>query len=245
MIRPEPPTPEPPAPAPAELHLWLADPAELPEPALGDLAPEEQARAERFVRPHVARDFRRARFWLRTTLGAYLSRDPREVKFEYGLHGKPEAAGPTPFPIRFNLSHTGGRVLLGVSNGKILGVDVESHRTQLDRPGMARRYFSAAEVAEFETFPHEEQIAAFFRGWTRKEAYLKARGSGLALPLDRFTVPLGAAAPERILEVADEPREAARWRLLDVPAGRLHAAAVVIEEPISAFRYFADDGLVS
>ncbi|HVJ79687.1 MAG TPA: 4'-phosphopantetheinyl transferase superfamily protein [Planctomycetia bacterium] len=244
MIRSEPPTSRPPAPAPAELHLWLADPADLPEPAPNDLAPDERAREERFVRPHVARDFRRARFWLRKTLGAYLGCEPREVKFEYGFHGKPEAAGPAPFPIRFNLSHTGGRVLLGVSNGRILGVDVESHRTQLDRSGMARRYFSAAEVAEFETFPHDEQIAAFFRGWTRKEAYLKARGSGLALPLDRFTVPLGAAAPERILEVADEPGEAARWRLLDVPAGPLHAAAVVIEEPTAALRYFADGELI-
>lgn len=164
-------------------------------------------------------------------LARYLRATARDLRFDYGPHGKPAlrlmetAPGPA---ITFNLAHTGGLALCAVARGRAVGVDVESIRPALAEERLAERFFAAREVVTLRNLPRAEQPLAFFRCWTRKEAFLKARGDGLTLPLDSFEVTLAPEAPPALLALADAPDEAARWSLCElIPAAR-HVAALAV-----------------
>jgi len=160
---------------------------------------------------------RYARFWfardrhlhlvawalVRNTLSRYADIAPEEWAFRTNRYGRPEIAGPAAAPpLRFNLSHTRGLIACIVAEGIEVGVDVEDRRRETHGPEIARRYFSAAEVAAFERFPEERQHAAFFEYWTLKEAYIKAVGVGLSLGLGRFSFDID----DRGVAVDDEDR---------------------------------------
>ena len=167
---------------------------------LHTLAADEQARAERF---HFERDrehFIVARGVLRAILGRYLNRAPERLSFCYGAHGKPALAGEAGADaIRFNVSHSHGVALYAVTRGREVGIDLERIRFDLAVLEIAERFFSRREVATLRTLPTEAQRQAFFRCWTRKEAYIKARGEGLSLPLDQFDVSLAPGEPAALL----------------------------------------------
>jgi 4'-phosphopantetheinyl transferase len=157
-----------------EIHLWTASlyaPDDCVAAMRGLLSQDELDRAGRF---HFEKDrvaFILARGFLRTMLGRYLG---GEVHFVYGSHGKPalDRAGPC-----FNLSHTGGLVILGLTLESEIGVDVERIRSIENRDAIAERYFSASEYGQVLS----DEV--FFQCWTRKEAYIKAVGGGLSIPL--------------------------------------------------------------
>jgi 4'-phosphopantetheinyl transferase len=229
---------EPPAsispPAADGVDLWLAQFEELSHP--GDvLSPDERERANRFKAPRPLEQFLKARGFLRTILGGYLRISPRDVRFRYQARGKPELAGPA-IDLRFNLAHTDGLVLLGISLGREIGVDVEVLDESRECEGLAARYFSSAETAEFFAVPSHDRTRAFFNGWTRKEAYIKARGEGLHLALDSFTVRLAPGASAQLLESQSDAREVARWAMFDLDVGAKHAAAAVVERPVADLR---------
>lgn len=195
-----------------ELHAFIVS-LDIPEMSLAAarrvLDPAEIARADAFLRPQDRRHFAAARSWLRRVLGAHLGRHPTDLVFGEGAHGKPrldEAAGR----LDFNLSHSGGYALLVISPGFEIGADIEAQREIED--SVAERFFSATEVRALAALPRAERTAAFFRCWSRKEAYLKALGSGLATPLDGFTVSLDGG-DARLLDVAGEPGEASHWQM--------------------------------
>jgi 4'-phosphopantetheinyl transferase len=215
-----------------EVHVWWAC-LDLPAAALAQLAqtldPGEHARAERFYFEEDRRRFVASHGALRTVLGSYLAAPPEQVAFGYDAHGKPFVIQAADIiPLRFNLSHSHEMALMGVARGRQIGVDVERIRPALADEQMARRFFSPPEVEALLSFPAEQQAGAFFRCWTRKEAYLKARGDGLSFPLDQFDVSLSAEEPA-LLSVGGDRLAAARWRLADPGEFPGYAAALAAE----------------
>ncbi|MBV9126367.1 MAG: 4'-phosphopantetheinyl transferase superfamily protein [Planctomycetes bacterium] len=181
------------------------------------LTPEEQTRARRFVQAIHGRHFTAARGWLRFVLGLYLRRPPACLRFDYGPHGKPFfPAAENAGDLQFNLSHSHAAALIGITRGRDIGIDLEQVRTMENLEDIARRFFSSREVAALATVPAAEKGEAFFRCWTRKEAFIKAGGEGLTRPLDEFSVSLSAGEPACLLEISGSPAEAARWTLREV-----------------------------
>jgi 4'-phosphopantetheinyl transferase len=215
-----------------EVHLWRVD-----LDAIGadefrwrqTLSSEELTRADRF---HFSRDrqcFVASRACLRTILAGYLRTDPRGLSFSYSKKEKPSLGLPFgSSDISFNISHSGGIALLAFTRGRQIGVDVEKLRSSSDLEGISRRFFSTHERSQLAALPTEEIAAAFFRCWTRKEAYVKATGDGLSLPLDQFDVSLGPGESNALLATRPDASEAQRWLLREVPAGPGYTAALCV-----------------
>lgn len=221
----------PPPLTPREIHVWRValDRPLVELPALAEcLSADEQRRAVRFVRPIDRQRFTVSHAALRSILGGYLGCPANAVTIAIGLGGKPELdSSADAGGLCFNLSHSDALALVGVAIDGQLGVDVERIRPMNDAEGLVRRYFAPGEQAAWQTLPFEERLPGFFRCWTRKEAYLKARGVGLANGLDRFEVSLDAETPPRLLSSEEGP--AASWRLGNIPVGEAYLAAYAID----------------
>ena len=211
-----------------DVHVWRAsldlDP-DLLHTMHTSLAPDEQARAARFKFDRDRHRFIAARGILRRILGAYLARQPASLSFTYGPHGKP-ALNPNDGGrmIQFNVSHAHGMALYAFANTREVGVDIEAVRPMADWEAIARRFFSPQEVTDILSRPKDLQQEAFFRCWTRKEAYLKARGSGMTLPLKSFVVRLSEDGSDAL---QSEDRD--RWSLCGLNPAPGYAGAVVGE----------------
>jgi 4'-phosphopantetheinyl transferase len=215
----------------AEVHVWRVrlDVEEARRDALSrSLSAQERERAARFYFDRDRHRFQVARGVLRELVGRYLGVAPGRVELGVGLAGKPilRECGEG---LRFNVSHSGGRALLAFARGRELGVDLEAEREIPEMASLAERFFSAAEAAAWRALPSEERPAAFFRAWTRKEAFLKATGEGLFRALDSFDVSLGPAEPARLLRVAGAPNEVERWHLLPIEVGDGFQATMAVE----------------
>src|SRR5580704_12029589 len=151
------------------------------------LSPDELDRASRFHFPRDRQRFAASRSQLRILLAGYLGIDPAAVSFSYSEKGKPSlGAAHAGSNLQFNISHSGGVTLLAFARGREIGVDVEQLRSDFEVEAIARRFFSPSEQRQLAALPAEKSVDAFFRCWTRKEAYIKAIGDGLSLPLDQF-----------------------------------------------------------
>jgi 4'-phosphopantetheinyl transferase len=128
---------------------------------------------------------------LRMLLGRYIDRAPAALRFDTGSHGKPALRSSG---LHFNLSHSRHLALFAVSRERAVGCDIEFHDERFLAENIPACFFSPAEIAELRGLSASDRLAAFFAGWTRKEAYIKARGLGLSLPLDRFDVSLAPSA---------------------------------------------------
>ena len=194
-----------------EVHVWcaelIAESADVDEIA-ACLSPEEFERADRFIDEKHRTHFIVARSVLRQLLGQYLELEPGAITFIYGEHGKPSIAGAE---LCFNLSHSHGLALYAVARERQVGVDVEFPRAQVAHERIASRFFSIKEQAALAEQPETERCTAFYNIWTRKEAYLKARGDGISAGLDTFSVSLDAEA--RLLHSEEGAAEPARWKL--------------------------------
>jgi 4'-phosphopantetheinyl transferase len=213
---------------PDEVHVWSVDLDRLPEAVLGQpLSANERERGRRFRFERDRRRFVTARGLLRRLLGRYLGLEPSRLRFGYGPRGKPFLAGEDE--LRFNVSHSGGLALLAFAWDRELGVDVEEEREVEEAEAIARRYFSSWEERELRLLTEVERQAAFFRCWTRKEAFIKATGDGLSRPLDAFDVTLAPGEPARLLRVEGEPEAAFRFWLEDVSPAPGFAGALAVE----------------
>jgi len=222
--------PDPPAPGDDDVHVWRAGLDVTPERAraLGaTLSPDERARADRFRFEWDRGRSIAARGALRAILARYLDADPRALIFQYNPHGKPALAGVYGDALRFNLSHAGGLALYAVARGREVGIDVERIADDVEIDALAARFFAPEETRGLAALPPEARRGAFFRCWTRKEAYVKARGLGLALPLDLFAVSVAPGEPAR-LSWAPEG-DPARWSLRDLDPDPGYAAALAVE----------------
>lgn len=215
-----------------EVHVWRASLRVAP-PELAAyrelLAPEEAERADRFRFPQHRDRFVVAHATLRLILARYTRLGPTNLRFEYGPHGKPSLRPAVAAGARFNLSHSGDLALYAVTCGREVGVDLERHRPDVECDKIADRFFSPAEVAALLALPPAEQRPAFFRCWSRKEAYIKALGMGLALPLDQFDVSLHPEEPARLLQTRHAPEERDRWSMWALEPGPGYAGALVVE----------------
>jgi 4'-phosphopantetheinyl transferase len=214
-----------------DVHLWRArltvDESEL-ESAAALLSTDELARVRRFRRASDARRFAVARGVLRRLLGAYLDADPRELVFEYGAHGKPRVSPGAGDGVSFNVAHSGETALLAFVRGREVGVDLEAIRDPAPL-GVARQFFAEEELRALFDLPEAEQAGAFYRCWTRKEAYLKATGTGLSAPLGTFAVSLEPGGSEAVAQNRFAPLDTRCWAFLEPTLGEAHAASVVVE----------------
>ncbi|MGB2890178.1 MAG: 4'-phosphopantetheinyl transferase superfamily protein [Candidatus Acidiferrales bacterium] len=177
-----------------DVDVWRAD-LELGPPELyrlrETLSPDELDRAARFYFPEDRQRFIAARGILRDILARYLGCVPAAVDFSYRVFGKPSlASNYTAEGLQFNLSHSGSMALYAVARQREVGIDIERIEPQFAAEGIAEKFFSRNEVARLRSLPSSAQLEGFFNCWTRKEAYVKARGGGLQIPLDSFDVSL-------------------------------------------------------
>jgi 4'-phosphopantetheinyl transferase len=237
---------EPPAAGPLlpamTVHVWRARldvPPPLLETLAATLAPDERARAARFRRESDRHRYTAGRGILRDLLARYLSVAPEEPVLRYGSHGRPELGGPhADDDLNFNLSHSQALALYAFTRGRELGIDVEAVRHDVAVVALARRFFSPAEAAALEALPESVRTEAFFNGWTRKEAFIKARGDGLSLPLDSFDVTLAPGTPAALLSTGWDPAEAESWSLAELsPAQGFKAALAVTGPPPELCRF--------
>ncbi len=216
-----------------EIQVWRAvlnEPAASIDHYLHTLAVDEQRKAERFYFQRDREHFIIAHGVLRALLGRYLNRPPESVSFCYSEHGKPSLAPESgEATIRFNMSHSQGMALYAVARNREVGVDLEFVRRDLEAEQIAERFFSGREIAELHALPAELRREAFFLCWTRKEAYIKARGEGLSLPLDQFDVSLTPGEPAALLSTRPDSAEALRWSLRELTAGHGYVAAIAAQ----------------
>ncbi len=213
-----------------EVHLWQAALDDRPADIFESfLSPDELTRANRF---HFIKDrnhFVVARGLLRNLLAAYLGANSSELRFSYGAQGKPFLLLETGTQISFNVSHAQGRAAFAFTRGRELGVDLEYVKDDFDDELVANKFFSRAEVLALRTVPTELRKQAFFNCWTRKEAYIKARGEGLSMPLDQFDVTLRPREPAALLSNHREEREVSRWSMQAIAAPEGYVGAIVVE----------------
>ncbi|MGE5672904.1 MAG: 4'-phosphopantetheinyl transferase family protein [Mycobacterium leprae] len=222
-----------------EVHVWSASlegsPAEV---ALHYqvLTAEERDRADRYRREADRVHFIQGRWLLRHLLSQYISQPAAELRLLAGPHGKPEL-DPAMGQISFNLSHSHGMGLFAFARGRQLGIDLEWIRPEGVTEDLIRTVFSPAEQQVLVALPPPERLQTFYRGWTRKEAYLKGRGDGLVFPLQRVAVSLHPTEPPRLLAVEGEMSETVRWTLADLPPIPGFAAALATEGEAPTKRY--------
>lgn len=228
---PWPPPPSHLALARDEVHVWKAD--------LDGLAPQysaiqqalsrdEHERAAQFRFSRQRERFAAGRGILRHILARYLHRRPAELAFQYGRWGKPALAGEGKSDLRFNVAHAGRLALYAVSRGRDVGVDLERAEMEGDWVEVAPSVVSPTETRALLALPQAERMAAFFTLWTRKEAYLKARGDGLSLPLDCLDA-LTDTKTVRLDPASAEDGATTFWRVRSIQLPGGFAAAVAVE----------------
>jgi 4'-phosphopantetheinyl transferase len=223
-----------------EVHIWRIELGCTPSKIAAlwaDLSPEEQERASRVQLPKLRERWVVSRGALRRILGRYLHAPPGALKFRVGAYGKPELDWPHE-NISFNLAHSSDLALLAVVNSGRVGVDAELINGDVEARDISRSFFACAEADAILALPRDRRLGAFFATWTRKEAFVKALGGGLSLPLSRFVVTVRPEEPARLISVDwDDP---SRWSLIDLSEPNVAAAvAVEGEQPILRRMQFA------
>lgn len=214
------------------VDLWAVDldlePASVYEPLL---AVDEQARADRFRFDQDRHRYIVGRGRLRLLLGQYLSLPPEQVTLAYTAHGKPYLPPQPAQPVlHFNVTHSQQFALLAFTWERRLGVDIEVIRPLNNLDKLVRRFFAPAEVSAWKTVAPEQQTAAFFCGWTRKEAFIKAIGDGLSYSLDRFVVTLHPDEPARLLTIEGNATAAQEWEMASLQPFPQTIAALIVEK---------------
>ncbi|HEY9750259.1 MAG TPA: 4'-phosphopantetheinyl transferase superfamily protein [Allocoleopsis sp.] len=212
-----------------EVHVWCM--ALDQEPALVEqfhatLTVDEQERAAKFYFPKDRQHFIVARGLLRLILGRYLNQAPDRLRFVYNAYGKPSLEATTS--LNFNLSHSKGLALLGVSGDRELGIDLEYIRTDFPFEQVAKSVFSVPEQAILRSLPEALKPEAFFNAWTRKEAYIKALGKGLSIPLDQFDVAFVPGEPAVLRDVRGTWENGHNWTLQHLTPAPNYAGAIAV-----------------
>jgi 4'-phosphopantetheinyl transferase len=216
-----------------EVHVWSASlnqPAPSIQRLIHVLSSDEQIRAKNLHFEKHWRHFIAARGILRTILGEYMSIGAGEVQFTYGLKGKPalhRSCGDDT--LCFNLSHSHEFVIYAVTRSREIGVDLEYFRHITDIEQIAKRFFSSTENDYFQKLPNNMKQESFFNCWTRKEAYLKAIGTGLTRLQEPFDVSIMPGEPAMFLNVSDDPQETLRWTLKAIHPAPNYIGALAVK----------------
>lgn len=226
----------PPGNAPAltqgDGHVWLARidfAAESVAACWNVLSPEEQWKASRYRLPGVRDRYICARGQLRMLLGWYLGIEAAKVQFRCNRYGKPYLAGDCTGRLHFNVSHSRGLALYALRSDGEVGVDIEYMDADVTFRSIALEFFSPEEYATLTSLPEKLQLRAFYDGWVRKEAYIKALGRGLHIRLSDFTVSLSPGLPARVIDIRHDVPGRARWCLSELAVPVQYTAAVAAE----------------
>lgn len=202
------------------------------------LAADEIVRARSFLSQEQQERWIVARGTLRFLLGAYLGICPSRLSFLYNQYGKPTIGGEERAAgLHFNLSHSADCAFYAFTYRRRLGLDVEHLRSNLAGLRLARKKFALGEYEALQALPPREQARAFFTCWTRKEAYIKARGEGIAYGLKSFEVSLKPSEPAALLVNRQNALECERWSMHDLVAGPDYVGALVVERSAQALTY--------
>jgi len=216
-----------------EVHVWFANlnqPKDVQARLTKWLSNDEIMRANRFRSEKNRRHFIAARGVLRDILSRYLKQAPDTFEFEANPYGKPLLLTPVNGrKLSFNVSHSGEYALYAVMYDRQIGVDIEQIRPDFTANEIAQRFFSPREVETLQALPLDLQTEAFFACWTRKEAFIKAKGKGLSIPLQQFDVTLSPSEPVRLLQTQWDAEEASRWSLKSLFVASNYAAAIAVE----------------
>jgi 4'-phosphopantetheinyl transferase len=223
-----------------DVHIWAfplrVSPSRL-DALRALLTVEEIARADRIIVPVKRDQSAISRGVARTLLGAYTGIPAADLRFRYGDKGRPYLDGPGE-ELVFNVTHSGELGAIALTREGELGVDVEEMDGTIDLIGIGRRFFSTIEHADLSSQRGAARTRAFFRAWTRKESYLKARGAGLSLPLDGFDVTLLPGQEPRLLATRFDPGDAARWTLTELEPCDGYAGALCADQGERALQTF-------
>ncbi len=225
------------APTEGQIHVYQAsldlDPETLQNLEV-TLSAEEKCRADRFIFPRDRDHFVAARGILRELLGLCLQRPPSEISFAFGPQGKPFlSAHNLKAPLYFNTSHSHGLALYALSPTGELGIDLELLRSEVACEDIAERYFSKQELAELQALPESLRTEGFFLCWTRKEAYVKARGAGLQISLDSFNVSLTPGGNEEL-----QAPDSQLWSIYSFQPAPQYVAALVAPSPKCSLQFW-------
>jgi 4'-phosphopantetheinyl transferase len=222
----------------AEVHVWLAH---LPSAQTSlarlrsTLSHEESLRTERFHFMEHRKGWEMTRGILRLLLASYVDTPAREIAFQYGAQGKPELKIPASSNLHFNTSHSGDYAVFAFTRAGEVGVDIECVRDEMPRrDDIVRRYFAPEEQRQLLALPESERAGAFFKLWTRKEAFVKARGTGLFSGLEKFEVSLDAPRVVR----SDADASAVDWWMAELPPVPGYESAVVVRAATCAARFW-------
>lgn len=225
------------------VHVWRAQldqPAPINSALAGVLTDGERARARRFRSDSHRDHFIVCRAAQRDILGVYAGVAPEAIAFQYSAYGKPSLDGGSERArrIRFNTSNSGQLAVFAVAMEREVGIDVEADRAIPDALPLARRFFSAAEFDALLATPAESRHRAFLTCWTRKEAFIKAVGLGVSMPLDGFDVTIRPDEPAALRCTRPDPSAAERWSMhsLDMRLG--YFGALVVEGTIDGLHFF-------
>lgn len=224
-----------------DVHVWfcrLARHEEQRDALAALLSRDEEARAARFAFERDRRRFILSHGLLRVILARYVDREARQIEFATGAHGKPALTGRSCAgqDIQFSLSHSGEYAVMAVAAGLAVGVDVEVHRPDVDALKLAQRFFSSEESGQITQAQQDAQLALFYRYWTAKEAYLKGRGVGLSLGLDRFEILFDDGSPLAHVRMTDSGALDTNWHVQSLSLADDVSGALAVEGPACQVR---------
>jgi 4'-phosphopantetheinyl transferase len=216
-----------------EVHLWYVLPDAIDDASLLAaydvlLAPPERKRRDRYLFERSRREYLMTRALVRSTLSRYARVPPEAWTFRDNAWGRPEIGLPEHAWLRFNLSNTRGLIACVVARELEIGVDVEDTERQGQTVAIADRFFSSREVVALRALPLTAQRDRFFDYWTLKEAYIKARGMGLAIPLDQFSFLLDEAPPIRIAFAPELDDDPSAWQFEQFVLSPRHETAAAV-----------------
>ncbi|WP_400077176.1 4'-phosphopantetheinyl transferase family protein [Winogradskyella sp. R77965] len=200
------------------------------------LSEDEKERASRFKFYKDRRCYVVVKGVLRLLSGVYLNKDPKKIEFNYGKYGKPKFRHKTN--LNFNVSHSGDMAIIGFVYDHTIGIDIEKIKDDFDTFEIASNFFSKVEITALKKIPKPEQYRAFYRCWTRKEAFIKAKGSGLSFPLDEFAVSLDSDLDANVLWTKWNTAEKHQWQLTSFVPSKGYIAAHIVDTKIENIQYF-------
>ena len=228
-----------------EVHVWCASIEASNERRLQFMetfSDDEHKRLQRFHFERHRHQFIIARGTLREIIGQYLEIEPAEANFDYGQNGKPFIISNSELSsIRFNISHSGDVVVYAFVLDTEIGIDIEKVCNIDDCMAIAKSFFSSTEIDDLQKVSRESLLEAFYSCWTRKEAYIKAKGQGLGIPLNQFSVSVRPDLSPALVSTEFAPDEAAQWTLRDLPIIEGYIGAIAIQKPDNTFRFYKRD----